>query len=93
VAVESVILETNGVIGVHDLHVWTISSGREALSAHINHDETVGHSELLVRVRERLHERFGIDHLTIQMETQDQEAEAVYVCETGTECFEPVRRG
>ena len=92
-AVESAILATEGVSGVHDLHVWTISSGMEALSAHINHDETVAHSELLVAVRERLHAEFGIDHLTIQMETQNREAEAVYVCETGTKCFEPVRRG
>jgi cobalt-zinc-cadmium efflux system protein len=91
-AVEASILDTRGVSGVHDLHVWTISSGREALSAHIDHDETVIHSELLVRVRERLHDDFGIDHLTIQMETQNREAEAVYVCETGTKCFEPVKR-
>jgi cobalt-zinc-cadmium efflux system protein len=88
-AVEQAILETDGVSGVHDLHVWTISSGMEALSAHISHNESVGHSELLVAVRERLHERFGIDHLTIQMEKQNLEAEAVYVCETGTKCFEP----
>ena len=91
-AVESVILGTGGVSGVHDLHVWTISSGREALSAHINHDESVVHSELLARIRERLHHEFGIDHLTIQMETQNREAEAVYICETGTKCFEPVKR-
>jgi len=91
-AVESVILDTTGVSGVHDLHVWTISSGIDALSAHISHDESVVHSELLVTVRERLHSEFGIDHLTIQMETQNREAEAVYVCETGTKCFEPVRR-
>ena len=90
--VESVIVETEGVDGVHDLHVWTISSGIEALSAHISHDESVAHSELLVRVRDRLHEEFGIDHLTIQMETMDRKAEAVYVCETGTKCFEPVAR-
>jgi cobalt-zinc-cadmium efflux system protein len=90
--VEKVILETEGVSGVHDLHVWTISSGRDALSAHINHDESVAHSELLLRVRERLSERFGIEHLTIQMETQNRETEAVYVCETGAQCFEPVRR-
>lgn len=88
-AVEATILETDGVSGVHDLHVWTISSGIEALSAHINHDDTVAHSELLVRVRERLHTSFGIDHLTIQMETQNRETEAVYICETGTKCFEP----
>ncbi len=88
-AVETTIRETAGVCGVHDLHVWTISSGKEALSAHIRHDESVAHSDLLARVRDRLHERFGIDHLTIQMETMDREAEAVYVCSTGTKCFEP----
>lgn len=88
-AVETTIRETDGVGGVHDLHVWTISSGKEALSAHIRHDESVAHSDLLARVRDRLHERFGIDHLTIQMETMNREAEAVYICETGTKCFEP----
>jgi len=88
-AVEETILQTAGVGGVHDLHVWTISSGIEALSAHISHDDSVAHSDLLGAVRQRLHERFGIDHLTIQMETLDLEAEAVYVCETGTKCFEP----
>ncbi len=91
-AVESAILETDGVGGVHDLHVWTISSGIDALSAHISHDETVVHSELLAVVRQKLHDRFGIDHLTIQMETLDLEAEAVYVCETGTKCFEPANK-
>ena len=91
-AVESTIRETSGVAGVHDLHVWTISSGKEALSAHISHDESVAHSDLLLKVRERLLERFGIDHLTIQMETTDLEAEAVYVCETGTKCFEPAKQ-
>ena len=91
-AVEQVILEIDGVQGVHDLHVWTISSGSEALTAHINHYDSVAHSELLIAIRERLHERFGIDHLTIQMETMNREAEAVYVCETGTKCFEPAKQ-
>jgi cobalt-zinc-cadmium efflux system protein len=88
-SVERTILETAGVAGVHDLHVWTISSGIDALSAHISHPETIAHSDLLAAVRKRLHEGFGIDHLTIQMETLDREAEAVYVCSTGTKCFEP----
>lgn len=91
-AVESTILDTEGVAGVHDLHVWTISSGIDALSAHISHGSNVLHSELLRRVRTRLHETYGIDHLTIQMETLDREAEAVYVCESGTKCFEPARQ-
>lgn len=91
-AVESTILQTAGVGGVHDLHIWTISSGIEALSAHISHDDSVIHSELLAAVRDRLHNEFGIDHLTIQMETLSRETEAVYVCETGTRCFEPAKQ-
>jgi cobalt-zinc-cadmium efflux system protein len=91
-AVESAIVETEGVDGVHDLHVWTISSGMDALSAHITHSQAVQHGELLAAVREKLHDRFGIDHLTIQMETPDREAEAVYICDTGTNCFEPAKR-
>lgn len=88
-AVEAAIISTEGVTSVHDLHVWTISSDREALSAHISHDESVHHSELLAAVRSILHDSFGIDHLTIQMETAGLETEALYLCETGTRCFEP----
>lgn len=91
-AVEEAILETEGVTGIHDLHVWTISSGIHALSVHINHDEAVAHSDLLTVVRDKLHGRFGIDHLTIQMETANRETEALYICETGTRCFEPSAR-
>lgn len=91
-AVEKAILETDGVTGIHDLHVWTISSGMEALSVHISHTESVVHSELLNRVRERLHQAFGIDHLTIQMECNARESEAVYICETDSRCFEPARQ-
>jgi cobalt-zinc-cadmium efflux system protein len=91
-SVEEAILETDGVSGVHDLHVWTISSGIEALSAHISHASETRHVELLAAVREKLHDRFGIDHLTIQMETLEHETEALYVCSTGTRCFEPTDR-
>lgn len=87
--VETAILETEGVAGIHDLHVWTISSGIDALSVHISHGDSISHSELLATVRTKLHDRFGIDHLTIQMETLSLETEAVYICETGTRCFEP----
>ena len=90
-ALEDEIMSTEGVAGVHDLHVWTISSGIHALSAHINHDESVPHSELLAVLRKKLHDKFGLDHLTIQMETLSRETEAIYICETGTRCFEPSR--
>lgn len=91
-AVESTILETDGVAGVHDLHIWTISSGMEALSVHISHFDSVAHSELLAKVRERLHGSFGLDHLTIQMETVGREDDAIYVCDTGSRCFEPAKQ-
>jgi len=91
-AVEQAIVGTPGVANVHDLHVWTISSGMEALSVHISHDDTVAHSELLAAVRVKLHDHFGIDHLTIQMESLNLDTEAIYVCETGTKCFEPTKR-
>jgi cobalt-zinc-cadmium efflux system protein len=89
-AVEAAIRETKGVSGVHDLHVWTISSGIEALSAHINHEPSVDHSDLLMAVRERIHDRFGIDHLTIQIESLENQTEALYVCSSSARCFEPV---
>ncbi|MBV9242758.1 MAG: cation transporter [Acidobacteria bacterium] len=91
-AITNSLLELEGVSGVHDLHVWTISSGREALSVHITHSEVTIHTELLSRVRDKLQSGFGIDHLTIQMETPERETEALYVCETGTQCFEPAKQ-
>jgi cobalt-zinc-cadmium efflux system protein len=91
-AVEEAIMGTDGVRGIHDLHIWTISSGIDALSVHISHDDSIAHSNLLVAVRDKLHVGFGIDHLTIQMETLNLETEAVYICETGTKCFEPTVR-
>ncbi|MEK7724824.1 MAG: cation diffusion facilitator family transporter [Acidobacteriota bacterium] len=87
-AVETAILETEGVRAVHDLHIWTITSGLEALSAHVRHDETVVQTELLKKLRQRLHDEFGIDHLTIQMETPDFEDESFHFCQTGAQCFE-----
>jgi len=91
--VEAAILATDGVSGVHDLHIWTISSGIIALSAHISHIQSVPHSELLAEVRTMVNERFGIDHLTIQMETHENETEAIYVCQSGIRCFEPAATG
>jgi cobalt-zinc-cadmium efflux system protein len=90
--VEQAMREVKGVGGVHDLHVWTISSGMYALSAHISHDGRIEHSDLLAAVRTRVHDQFGIDHLTIQMETLNRETEALYICETGTRCFEPAKQ-
>lgn len=87
-AVEEEILRTEGVNAVHDLHVWTITSGMEALSAHVRHDESIAQIELLKLLRQNLHNKFGLDHLTIQMETLEFEDETIHFCEAGTTCFE-----
>jgi cobalt-zinc-cadmium efflux system protein len=86
-AVEDAILDTAGVEAVHDLHVWTIKSGREALSAHVIHAHDVAQPELLRSLRARLREQFGVDHLTIQMETGDFEDESFHFCTSGVACF------
>ena len=59
-----------GVVAVHDLHVWTITSGMDSLSAHVLMKEGHSHADLLGQVRQVLHERFGIDHQTIQIEPE-----------------------
>jgi cobalt-zinc-cadmium efflux system protein len=66
-----------GIEGVHDLHVWTITSGMEALSGHVVVADGRAASELLAELRKRLHDRFGIDHITIQIEPPDFD-----VCQT-----------
>ena len=90
-AVEGAILETAGVEDVHDLHVWTITSGREALSAHVIHAHAVSQPELLKELRAKLLDKFGVDHLTIQMETEEFEDEAIHFCTSGTACFRSAR--
>ena len=90
-AVEDAILETEGVSNVHDLHIWTITSGREALSAHVIHAYSISQPNLLKELRAKLHDRFGVDHLTIQMETADFEDEAFHFCHAGTACFRSER--
>src|SRR5256885_2817842 len=68
--IEAAIQRVFGVRRVHDLHVWTLTSGREAMSAHVVVDD-VGESDRLLReLHEVLHARFGIDHTTIQLETE-----------------------
>jgi cobalt-zinc-cadmium efflux system protein len=87
-ALRTAIRETENVADVHDLHVWTIASGMEALSVHIIHEKTVSQSELLKVVRAKLHDEFGIDHLTIQMETLDENTQDSHPCFSGANCFD-----
>src|SRR5215510_10254791 len=76
-----------GVTNVHDLHVWTISSGMEALSAHVTLEPTVSQKTALDTLQERLRADFNIGHLTIQIELPEETQSA------GEKLYQIIRRG
>jgi cobalt-zinc-cadmium efflux system protein len=57
-----------GVCDVHDLHVWTLTSGMDVASAHLSLEPTAELGMVLATAREALHEDFAIDHATLQVE-------------------------
>ena len=59
-----------GVVSAHDLHVWTITSGMVALSAHVTVRDAGSPGALLSEIRRALHDRFGIHHVTVQVEPE-----------------------
>ncbi|MDG4764989.1 cation diffusion facilitator family transporter [Solwaraspora sp. WMMD406] len=57
-----------GVRDVHDLHVWTLTSGMEVASAHLTVEPAAEIGGVLRDARTALHREFGIDHATLQVE-------------------------
>jgi cobalt-zinc-cadmium efflux system protein len=57
-----------GVCDVHDLHVWTLTSGMDVASAHLSLDPAAELGTVLATARDALHEDFAIDHATLQVE-------------------------
>jgi cobalt-zinc-cadmium efflux system protein len=58
-----------GVTAVHDLHIWAISTTETALTVHLVKPKAEVDDDWLAGIAEELHERFGIEHPTIQIET------------------------
>jgi len=87
--IEQTLLEQDGVCCVYDLHVWSITSNRHALSAHVVlSDLTEDRQKVLKRLNAVLVDKFHIDHTTIQVETSHEmrnEAEGM-ACRAGTSC-------
>ncbi len=71
-AVRGIMARVEGVTAVHDLHVWTISSGLYALSAHlvVLDPMVCNNDQILSAVKHQLFDQFGIDHTTIQIESE-----------------------
>jgi len=60
-----------GVVEVHDLHIWAMSTTETALSAHLVVDELPTDDRLLARIADELHDKFDIEHPTLQVERGD----------------------
>jgi cobalt-zinc-cadmium efflux system protein len=57
-----------GVDMVHDLHVWTVTSGFFAMSGHAIIRDLERSQAILTQIHDRMHEDFGIRHVTVQIE-------------------------
>jgi cobalt-zinc-cadmium efflux system protein len=82
--IDEAISAVQGVLGVHDLHVWSLGSESHALSCHILiADVPLSASDLILQqVNAKLQEVFHIDHTTIQFEH--------VVCDVAHGCVQPV---
>jgi cobalt-zinc-cadmium efflux system protein len=79
-AVERAICEVDGVLAVHDLHVWTIGSGIIACSCHITvGEQSIREGQNVLRaVNEVLNHKFKISHATIQVEVEGCDPDDMY---------------
>jgi cobalt-zinc-cadmium efflux system protein len=67
-AIGKALAEVQDVISVHDLHVWSITPRNVALSAHLEISSMTAWPDILKASRGLLHDRFGIEHVTLQPE-------------------------
>jgi cobalt-zinc-cadmium efflux system protein len=81
--VERRMLDVPGVSAVHDLHVWTVTSGLIAMSGHAIVPELASHPEVLEGIRVQM-AGLGIAHVTIQLEVQHECVEPRAVSESGS---------
>ncbi len=85
VAVRLHLLDVPHVIGLHDLHAWTVTSGSPTLSAHIvveDHCFETGHApQVLDELQACLSEHFELTHVTFQLETRSHDAHENIDCE------------
>jgi cobalt-zinc-cadmium efflux system protein len=76
-AVRAHLLTTPGVIGLHDLHIWGMSTTETALTCHLVMPGGHPGDAMLNGIAQQLHHRFGIHHATIQIELADTDETCV----------------
>ena len=70
--IEQCLLTIDGVREVHDLHVWTLTSGRYLLSVHLVVSPGDATRPVIDAAQTQLRERFGIGHTTVQVDTGEE---------------------
>ena len=70
VELRAAIAQTPGVAGVHDLHVWSLTSDDHSLSTHVELADGADFETVRTAVAKVLHDRYDIEHATIQMERE-----------------------
>lgn len=76
--VRAALAGVNGVLAVHDLHIWSIASGRISMSAHVGVDGCRPDREVLPDLCTVLREQFQITHVTLQLENECAATEALH---------------
>ncbi|MBA3755327.1 MAG: cation transporter [Nitrosomonas sp.] len=69
--VEAYLAGLPGIKAVHDLHIWAMSTTEIALTVHLVKPDAIIDDLLLAQINNELHERFGIQHTTVQFECGD----------------------
>ncbi len=72
-AIKTYLDDLDNVLQYHDLHVWPLSTTEVALTVHLVVLDDSLNNDFLARVQQHLHDRFGIEHSTIQIEREDAE--------------------
>jgi cobalt-zinc-cadmium efflux system protein len=71
--VERYLAQLPGISKVHDLHIWAMSTAETALTAHLVKPDGQLDDPLLDQIQHELHDRFGIEHITVQLECGDSD--------------------
>lgn len=72
-----------GVVDVHDVHVWALSSSEYALSAHVVVTDEMDSDDVVALCRRRLRDEFGVGHATVQVESEGYVHEVEFDCYAG----------
>src|SRR5579875_2494430 len=80
-----------GVTEVHDLHVWEVTSGFPALSAHVLVREDSDCHELAHKLKALLHDEFDIDHTTLQVDHQHTQLLSIETAEQRARAIHPAK--